>query len=67
MNSKNVLNVVKIKSEKQMFFSSDILLKEIFYILYGYFIEGQVALKFSSFVRKSIFIQNITETNHKNS
>ena len=47
MNSKNVLNVVKIKSEKQMFFSSDILLKEIFYILYGYFIEGQVALKFS--------------------
>ena len=47
MNSKNVLNVVKIKSEKQMFFSSDILLKEIFYILYGYFIEEQVALKFS--------------------
>ena len=47
MNSKNALNGVKIMSEKQIFFSSDILLKEIFYILYGYFIEGHVALKFS--------------------
>ena len=35
--------------------------------LYRYFIEGHVSLRFSWFIRKSRFIQNITEPNHNKS